>query len=69
VLASIASSLGACGISIESVLQRGRSPEDRVPVVIVTHETQERDLNAALAGIAAHEAVVEPPLSIRIEAL
>lgn len=69
VLASVAASLGAQGISIESVLQRGRAPEERVPVVIVTHETEERDLKAALGEIAKHEAVVEPPLSIRIEAL
>ncbi len=69
VLASVASSLGAHGISIESVLQRGRAPEERVPVVIVTHETEERELNAALGEIANHEAVAEPPLSIRIEAL
>ncbi len=69
VLASVAASLGAHGISIESVLQRGRAPEERVPVVIVTHETEERDLKAALGEIAKHEAVVEPPLSIRIEAL
>ncbi len=69
VLASVAASLGAHGISIESLLQRGRAPEERVPVVIVTHETRERDLKAALAEIARHEAVAEPPLSIRIETL
>ena len=69
VLASVASSLGGHGISIESVLQRGRAPEERVPVVIVTHETEERDLNAALAEIERQDAVAEPPLSIRIEAL
>ncbi len=69
VLASVAASLGDHGISIESVLQRGRAPGERVPVVIVTHETRELELNAALAEIARHEAVVEPPLSIRIEAL
>ena len=69
VLASVAASLGAHGISIESVLQRGRAPEECVPVVIVTHETEECELKAALAEIARQEAVAEPPLSIRIEAL
>ena len=38
-------------------------------VVIITHETCESDLAAALAEIARQDAVVEPPLFIRIEAL
>ena len=69
VLATVAALLGERGISIESVLQRGRDPGEQVAVVIITHETRESDLAAALAEIARQDAVVEPPLFIRIEAL
>ena len=69
VLATVAALLGERGISIESVLQRGRDPGEQVAVVIITHETCESDLAAALAEIARQDAVVEPPLFIRIEAL
>jgi len=69
VFASIATALGEHRVSIESVLQRGRNPDDVVPVVMVTHETQEADMLRAVARIAAHPAVVERPTIIRIEAL
>jgi homoserine dehydrogenase len=49
------------------MLQRGRSPGEAVPVVLVTHETRERAMRRALERIAALEAVVEAPTLIRIE--
>ena len=49
------------------MLQHGRSPGEAVPVVLVTHDTQEAAMRAALARIAALDAVLEPPALIRIE--
>jgi homoserine dehydrogenase len=66
VIAGIAGSLGSHGVSIESVLQRGRNPGEVVPVVMVTHECDEAAMAAALAEIAALDAVAEAPTMIRI---
>ena len=38
-----------------------------VPVVLVTHETNEAAMRAALAKIGELSAVMEPPSMIRIE--
>ena len=56
-------------ISIESLLQRGRAPDEAVPVVLITHETEEAAFTRALAQIAKLDAVVSPPKMIRIELL
>jgi homoserine dehydrogenase len=56
-------------ISIETMLQRGRSPGEAVPVVLITHETQEAAMTKALADIARLDAVQEPPAMIRMEIL
>jgi len=66
VIAGIAGALGRHGVSIESVLQRGRNPGEVVPVVMVTHECEEAAMSAALAEIAGLPAVAEPPTLIRI---
>ena len=55
------------GISVEAMLQRGRS-EKVVPVVLTTHETEEAAMQRALARIARLGAVAEGPCVIRIEA-
>jgi len=54
-------------VSIEALIQRGRSPGDTVPVVMTTHETEEASLTRALARIGALKTVREPPRMIRIE--
>ncbi len=56
-------------ISLESMLQRGRAPGGTVPVVLVTHETEEAAMCRALEKIAMLDTVLEPPRMIRIEAL
>ena len=68
VIAEVTAVLRDAGISLESMLQRGRSPGEAVPVVLVTHETRESDMRAALARIAELGAVLEAPQLIRIEA-
>jgi homoserine dehydrogenase len=68
VIADVTAVLRDLGISLESMLQRGRAPGEAVPVVLVTHETQESAMVAALERIAALDAVLETPAMIRIEA-
>jgi homoserine dehydrogenase len=67
VIADVTAVLRDLGVSLESMLQRGRSPGEAVPVVLVTHETQESAMREALARIAALNAVLETPTMIRIE--
>jgi homoserine dehydrogenase len=68
VIADVTAVLRDEGISMESMLQRGRSPGEAVPVVIVTHETKESAMRAAVERIAALPTVMEEPALIRIEA-
>ncbi|HJS86142.1 MAG TPA: homoserine dehydrogenase [Acetobacteraceae bacterium] len=67
VIADVTAILRDLGVSLESMLQRGRAPGEAVPVVLVTHETEESAMRAALARIAALETVMEPPALVRIE--
>jgi homoserine dehydrogenase len=69
VLADVAAHLRNHDVSIESVLQRGRSPGEPVSVIMTTHETFEAGLATALKRISAFDAVVDPPCMIRIENL
>ena len=67
VIADVSAVLRDAGISLESMLQRGRSPGEAVPVVLTTHETNEAAMRSAIARISALGAVLEPPALIRIE--
>lgn len=70
VLTEITAALRDEGISVESMVQRGRGPAgEPVPIVITTHETQEAGMMRALQAIEALDAVLEPPRLIRIEDL
>ena len=69
VMADIAAILRDESVSIESLLQRGRSPDEAVPVVLTMHNTEERSMNAALAKIDQLDTVLEQPHLIRIEHL
>ncbi|MDB5487178.1 MAG: homoserine dehydrogenase [Reyranella sp.] len=68
VIAAISGALAKERISLESMLQRGRSESGEVPVVLTTHETEEAAMQRALARIAKLGAVAEEPCVIRIEA-
>jgi homoserine dehydrogenase len=63
----VATALAEHDISIEAVIQRARHPTEAVPVVFITHETEEAAMNRVLEKIAALGTVVEPPRMIRIE--
>jgi len=67
VIADVTAVLRDGGISLESMLQRGRSPGEAVPVVLTTHETSEAAMRSAIARIGALGAVLEAPALIRIE--
>ena len=69
VIADVAAALRDCEISVEALLQRGRSPGEAVPVVITTHETTGAAMDEALRRIGELQTVLEPPRRIRIEAL
>ena len=67
VIADVTAALRDAGVSLESMLQRGRAPGEAVPVVLVTHESNEAAMRRALDQIAAFDTVLEPPALIRIE--
>ncbi len=67
VLSQISGVLGQHGISISSVLQKGRKEGQTVPVVIMTHTAIERNVQAALRDINRMAFVSEPTTLIRVE--
>ncbi|AKV01412.1 Homoserine dehydrogenase [Labilithrix luteola] len=67
VLARITGALGERGVSIEQMVQQGRGSADvPVDVVILTHESKEAAVQAALATIAKSDYVAKPPRMIRV---
>ena len=68
VISAVSGALAKERISLESMLQRGRSQSGEVPVVLTTHETEEAAMRRALTRIAKLGAVAEEPCLIRIEA-
>ncbi|MFO1068023.1 MAG: homoserine dehydrogenase [Geminicoccaceae bacterium] len=69
VLADVSAILRDHEVSIEALIQRGRNPDQPVPIVLTTHDTQEGRMAGALAAIAALDSCLEPPRMIRIEQL
>ncbi len=69
VIAAISGVLRDHEISMEAIIQRGRSPNNVVPVVMTVHETSEKAMARAMSAIAELDAMAEPPRLIRIEAL
>ena len=67
VFADIAAALRDSQVSMEAVLQKGRSADEPVPVVMTTHETDEASMVKALDKIVALDTVIEPPRMIRIQ--
>ncbi len=67
VIASITSILADHRISLEAVMQKERNVVHTVPVVMLTHETSEGNLQAAISRITALPAVEEETLILRKE--
>ncbi len=69
VLACLAGALGEAGVSIEQMVQEGGGGSSGLPVEIVmlTHETIERDVRRALEAIAGSGVAASAPRLLRIE--
>ncbi|MFH1288677.1 MAG: homoserine dehydrogenase [bacterium] len=67
VLSKISGVLGAQKISIASVLQKERSAGNKVPIVMLTHEACEADMQKALAEINKLDMIKDKTVLIRIE--
>ncbi len=67
VMADIAAILRDHAVSIESVLQRGRDPDEAVSLIMTMHNTVEAGMLASLREIEKLPTVCEPPCMIRIE--
>ncbi|MBX3447295.1 MAG: homoserine dehydrogenase [Parvibaculaceae bacterium] len=68
-MAAITKALAEASVSIERIVQRGDKGDGsgRMPVVFITHETDEGTMARARALLAQHEDVAGTPLVIRIE--
>ncbi len=67
VLSKISGILAKRGISIESVIQKGRRERGTVPVVMMTHEAKERDVRLALSEIDNLEVIGGKTVLLRVE--
>lgn len=67
VLATIASVLGEHGISIASVMQQEAHDENFVPIIMLSHEAQEQNLQKAITEIEKMNFVKQKTQLIRIE--
>jgi len=67
VLSRIAGILSDHQISIASVIQKGRGGRGPVPVVMLTHEARENEVQKAISSIDALDVVAEKTVVIRVE--
>ncbi|HTU02187.1 MAG TPA: ACT domain-containing protein, partial [Candidatus Sulfotelmatobacter sp.] len=67
VLSAISGVLAESQISIASMLQKGRAEAAAVPIVMLTHEAVEGDMQAALKRIAQLAVVAAEPVCLRVE--
>ena len=67
VLSSVSGILGRHGISIKSVHQKGRKSDGAVPIVMLTHQAVEANVQQALDEIAHLDVIGSTPVLIRIE--
>ena len=67
VLSRISGILGNLNISIASVMQKERSVGNKVPIVMLTHEAYEADMQKALSEINKLDMIKDKTFLIRIE--
>jgi homoserine dehydrogenase len=67
VLSKISGILGNYNISIASVIQKGRSVGEAVPLVVRTHKAKERDVRQAISEIDRLPIVMDKTVLIRVE--
>ncbi len=66
VIAQISRILADRDVSIESILQKGTEADGAVVVVLMTHQSSEKAIADALAGIEALDDVMQPSCRIRV---
>lgn len=70
VLAAITAIFGNSDISIDTILQKGRGrPNENVTIIMLTQQTRERNMNAALGQLAQLDTVTGGIVRIRLEKL
>lgn len=67
VLSRISGILGKNGISIASVIQKGRQVNGAVPIVMMTHEAKEENVHRALREINRLNVILGKTIFIRVE--
>lgn len=67
VLSHIAGALGKRKVSIAACYQHGRARQGAVPVIMITHEARDGDVQDALAELARADFIRDQPALIRIE--
>jgi len=67
VLSQVSGILGKNQISIAAVIQKGRGLQESVPIVMITHEAREADVNQALAEIDQLPEISQKTVLLRIE--
>jgi homoserine dehydrogenase len=67
VLSKIAGILGENQISISSVIQEGREVDGPVPIIMLTHEAQESNVQKAISLIDELEVLTDKTVLIRVE--
>jgi len=67
VLSKISGILGNYNISIASVIQKGRRVGEAVPLVVLTHEAEEKDVGQALREIDQLPVVMDKTVLMRVE--
>ncbi len=66
VLGKVCTILGDHGVSIASCIQKEMQNPESVHVVLMTHDTVESNVRAALAEIGAHDFICEPTHVLRV---
>jgi homoserine dehydrogenase len=67
VFAAFGQVLGKHGISISGAIQHEwAGPQNTVPVVITTHQTKQKNMNAALKELERLDIIIQKPVCIRI---
>jgi homoserine dehydrogenase len=69
VMADLTRILADAGISIDAVLQKGNRGDERTDIIMITHQTREKKVDAAIARIEALGSVVGKVIRIRLETL
>jgi len=69
VMADLTRILADAGISIDAVLQKGNRGDARTDIIMITHQTREKNVDAAIERIEALASVVGKVIRIRLETL